>query len=257
MHAFPLTSCLQLRRRVTRRRNLIIKQTRQEIRIILAGNLACEVPCRELELVALGPLGGETVGLLLQQTQRVLLVDLFPVRGADVVVGPLPELAAGDFGGCGVLLVLLAIFFHLTAELQMGWTHHEVVNRHAANAAEPALHIRQTDVQVLADAVLGDGARDVTVKEIVAGDVDVLATTVQLVRRRHVLVEDFDGDGRQGRVGNPGAVVAGTNLAQLVGADALHGLVVGGGVVLDRDLRGHTALLNQHICMSISRRDEP
>lgn len=48
---------------------------------------------------------------------------------------------------------------------------------------------------------------------------------------------------------NPGTVVAGTDLTQLVGAHALHGLVVGDRVILDRDLSSHTTL-----GLSVSRR---
>ena len=40
---------------------------------------------------------------------------------------------------------------------------------------------------------------------------------------------------------DPGAVVAGAHLAQLVGAHLVERRVVGGRVVLDRDLRGHAA----------------
>ena len=42
-------------------------------------------------------------------------------------------------------------------------------------------------------------------------------------------------------MGNPGSVVAGLDLAELVGVDALHGLVVGSLVILDWDLCGHSA----------------
>lgn len=56
-----------------------------------------------------------------------------------------------------------------------------------------------------------------------------------------MLVEDFGSNAGESRVSNPRAVVAGSNLAQLVGADVLHGLVVGLLVVLDGDLGGHAA----------------
>ena len=42
-------------------------------------------------------------------------------------------------------------------------------------------------------------------------------------------------------MGNPGAVVAGLDLAELVQADLLHRRVVGLGVALDRDLGRHAA----------------
>lgn len=120
--------------------------------------------------------------------------------------------------------------------------YHQEVDGNAAHTAEPSLHVGQTDVQVLADAVLGDLAGDVGVQEIVSGDVNVLATDEQLVGGGHVGVKDLRGDGSQSRVGNPGAVVAGAHFTQLVGAHALHGLVVGGEVVLDGDLSGHASL---------------
>lgn len=56
-----------------------------------------------------------------------------------------------------------------------------------------------------------------------------------------MLVEDLKGNAGKGGVSNPSTVVAGTGLAELVGADTLHGLVVGGLVVLDGNLSGHTA----------------
>lgn len=120
--------------------------------------------------------------------------------------------------------------------------YHQEVDRNAAHTAEPSLHVGQADVQVLADAVLGDLAGDVGVQEIVGGDVNVLAADEQLVGSGHVGVEDLRGDGGQRRVRNPGAVVSGAHFTQLVGAHALHGLVVGGGVVLDGNLSGHASL---------------
>ena len=118
---------------------------------------------------------------------------------------------------------------------------HQVVDGHAAYAADPGLHVAQANVEVFADAVLGDAAGDVHVEEVVLANLDVLAAHKQLVRGGHVLVEDVGGDGGQGRVGDPGAVVAGADLAQLVGADIVHGHVVGLLVVLDGDLGGHAA----------------
>lgn len=55
-------------------------------------------------LIALAGLGGQAVSLLLQKTESVGLVELLALGGGDVVLGPLPQLAAGDFGGSGVLL---------------------------------------------------------------------------------------------------------------------------------------------------------
>ena len=121
-------------------------------------------------------------------------------------------------------------------------SHHEVVDRNTADTTEPALHVSQTNVQVLPDTVLSDATRDVGVQEVVGGDAHILTAHEQLVGGRHVLVKHLRGDGGQSRVGNPGTVVTGTHFTELVGANTLHGLVVGGRVVLDRNLSGHTTL---------------
>lgn len=71
---------------------------------------------------------------------------------------------------------------------------HQVVNRHASNAPDPGLHIAEADVQVLADARLGNLAGDVHVEQVILANLDVLAAVEKLVWRRHVLVEDLDGD---------------------------------------------------------------
>lgn len=42
-------------------------------------------------------------------------------------------------------------------------------------------------------------------------------------------------------MGNPGSVVASLDLTELIGVDALHGLVVGGLVILDWNLGGHSS----------------
>lgn len=53
--------------------------------------------------MALGRARGETLGALLEQAEGVGLVDLLALRRGDAVLDPLPELAAGDLGGGGVL----------------------------------------------------------------------------------------------------------------------------------------------------------
>ena len=116
---------------------------------------------------------------------------------------------------------------------------HQVVDGHATNATDPGLHVAETDVEVLADTLLGDLARDVHVKQVVGANLDVLTADKKLVGGRHVLVEDLGGDAGESRVSNPGAVVTGAHLTELVGADTLHGLLVGNGVVLDGDLGSH------------------
>ena len=172
-------------------------------------------------LVALRRLGGQLLGLLLEQLERVRLVDLLATSGRDAVADPLPQLTAADLSGGGIL--------------------HQVVDGDAANAAEPSLHVSETDVQVLADTLLGDLAGNVHVEQVVGGDLDILTANEVLVGGWHVLVEDLGCDGCEGWVGNPGSVVAGLDLAELVGVDTLHGLVVGGLVVLDGDLGSHSS----------------
>lgn len=174
-----------------------------------------------MELVPLGRIARQLVRLLLEQLQRVGLGDGLALLRLDAVLAPLPQLAAGDLGRRGVF--------------------HEVVDGHAADAAEPAFHVTEADVEVLADAFLRHAAGHVHVQEVVGGDVHFFAADVHLVRRGHVLVEDFGGDGGEDRVRNPGAVVASADFAELVLSHVVHGGVVGFLVVLDGDLSGHAA----------------
>lgn len=84
---------------------------------------------------------------------------------------------------------------------------HEEVDRHATDTPDPRLHVAEANVQVLADASLGDLAGDVHVEQVVLANLDVLAAVEELVWRWHVLVEDLDGDRRQGWVGDPCSVL--------------------------------------------------
>lgn len=192
---------------------------RQEIRIILSRHLTLEISGGKLIFVALGRLGGQLLRLLLEQLEGIRLVDGPALGGLDAVLDPLPHLGARHLGRGGVF--------------------HEVVDGHAADAAQPALHISQADVEVLADAVFRHRAGHVHVEQVVSGDVDIFAALEQLVRRGHVLVEDFRGNRCQCRVGHPGAVMAGADFAQLVLSDVVHGPVVGLWVVLNGDLGRH------------------
>ena len=70
---------------------------------------------------------------------------------------------------------------------------------------------------------------------------DVVALPVDLVRRRHVLVEHRLRDLDQAGVRDPGAVAAVGRLAHLVRAHLLHRRLVRRAIVLDRDLRRHAA----------------
>lgn len=89
--------------------------------------------------------------------------------------------------------------------------------------------------------MLGNTARHLCVGNHLVCNRDVLATDVVLVGALHVLVKDLHGDGDEGGVSDPSAVVAGSDLAELVGADLGHGLLVALWVVLERDLGRHTA----------------
>lgn len=191
----------------------------EEVGVVLASDLAREVLSSKVVLVALGTGSSELVGRLLEKLQGVGLVDALALGGGDTVLNPLPKLASGHLGGSGVL--------------------HEEVDGDTADASDPGLHVAKADVEVLLDTRLGDGAGDVHVEQIVLANGDILTSHEVLVGSRHVLVEDLGGDAGEGRVGDPGTVVAGADLAELVGADTLHGLVVGGGVVLDGDLSSH------------------
>jgi uncharacterized protein YbdZ (MbtH family) len=76
----------------------------EEVRIVFSGDLASKVSGRKLVLVAFRCLGRERVGLLLQQLERIALVDLLTLSGSDVVADPLPQLASADFGRSSILL---------------------------------------------------------------------------------------------------------------------------------------------------------
>lgn len=56
-------------------------------------------------LVTLGCLGGQLSGAILEQLERVSLVNLLALGCGDAVLDPLPELTAGHFGGGGILPV--------------------------------------------------------------------------------------------------------------------------------------------------------
>lgn len=78
---------------------------RQEISIVLAGNLPRKVLRRKPELVPLGALGRKLVRALGEQLEGVRLVDALALGRGDAVADPLPDLGAGDLGGRGVLPV--------------------------------------------------------------------------------------------------------------------------------------------------------
>jgi hypothetical protein len=191
----------------------------QELGVVLAGNLSGEVFRCKLELVSLGCVLLKLSGLLVQKLESVVLVHLLALGCRNAVLTPLPQLR--------------------TRYLSRRSIFHQVVDGHTANTAEPALHVAEANVEVLADAFLGDLARHVHVEKVVGGDLDLFAADVELVRSRHVLVEDFGSNDGECRVGDPGAIVASADFTKLVGAHRVHGLLVGFVVVLDGDLSSH------------------
>jgi hypothetical protein len=67
----------------------------------------------------------------------------------------------------------------------------------------------------------------------------IFAPTVNLVGRRHILIENSFGDGHQARVRYPGAIVPIGNFAQLVSANPIQGDFVSLGIIFDGDLGRH------------------
>ena len=75
---------------------------------------------------------------LVQQLLHPFVGDDLAVVRDGAGVDPLPELGAGDLRGGGVL--------------------HQVVDGHGAVAAQPGLDVADAHLDVVADALLGDGA---------------------------------------------------------------------------------------------------
>ena len=178
-----------------------------------------KIVARERELALVVGLGADVrpdLGeFLVHDRSEQLDGDLAAVvEHAFGVSDPLPDLGAGDLAGGGVF--------------------HQVEDRHAAGAAQPALEVAEADVDVDAQARLGDRAVG-DGEQVGRGDVDVLAEPVELVGPGHPLVEDLHRDRHQPGVGDPGAVMAVAGLAELVVADLAEGQGVGLGVVLDRE----------------------
>ena len=112
-----------------------------------------------------------------------------------VVMNPLPDLRARDLRGGGVF--------------------HQVVDAARSRCREPGLEVVHADVDVVPQArsVIAPSG---TASRSAAVTLHVLALAIDLVRRRHVLVEDLLRDRHQAGMRDPGAVVAVAHLAQLV-----------------------------------------
>ena len=116
---------------------------------------------------------------------------------------------------------------------------HQVVDRHAAHAAQPRLEVLNPDVHVGAetgfgDLPVGDG------EQIARRHVDVVASDRELVGSGQ-RSECPTGDRHETRMCDPGAIVTGMHLPYLVLPDFVERLGVCRGVALDRDLRSHAA----------------
>lgn len=179
----------------------------QEVSVILARHLAREVLCGQVELVALGRLLGQLLRLLLKELERVGLVNALALGRRHAVADPLPQLASGHLRGSSVLpdvdILLVSPYIPLKRLLEQSRMSrkeeglHQVVDRHTSNAADPCFHIAETNVEILANALLGDLSWDVHVQQVVLANLHVLPPDEKLVRRRHILIEDVRGDGCQ------------------------------------------------------------
>src|SRR6185437_9125595 len=177
--------------------NLPIGRQRQELGEALGVDELAEELGRILVAVAFGGALSQLLELLVERRVGERARHLPAVLELGAVADPLPDLTAADLGGGGVL--------------------HEVVKRHAADAAQPGFDVAEPDIDVGAQSRLGDRAAR-HFQQIGGGDVHVLALAGYLVHRGHALVEDFLGNGDQARMRHPGAVMAFVHLALLVGA---------------------------------------
>ena len=97
-----------------------------------------------------------------------------------------------------------------------------MIDRDAADPAEPRLQVADRDPHVRADARSGD--RAVRDREEEGGRDDrIVRKPGDLVGPGHGSIEDLLGHGNEGGVSDPGAVVAEPNLAFLVGDDVGEG----------------------------------
>ncbi|VTR65457.1 hypothetical protein DESC_320054 [Desulfosarcina cetonica] len=165
--------------------------------------------------------GLDLVHLVGQHGLKQVAVDGAAVVKASVrMMDPLPQLGARDFG--------------------RGRIFHEVVQGHAAQTGEPVGHVLDTDVDVGAHARLGDRARR-QLQQVGGRHMHVFAFAVDLVGRRHGLVELGQGHRHQPGMGHPGAVMAVGGLAGLVGTHLFQGFAVFLRIGLDGNLGGHAA----------------
>src|SRR6202022_2607896 len=113
-------------------------------------------------------------------------VDRAAVVESGAMPDPLPALGAADLcGGCIL---------------------HQIIERHATDAAQPRLDIADPDIEVLPQPGLRDRALGDREK-IRCGVMYFLALAGDLVWLRHLPVEDLLSDPDEPRMGDPGAVM--------------------------------------------------
>ena len=133
---------------------------------------------------------------------------------------PLPHLGPADFGRGRVL--------------------HQVVDGHAAVAAQPRGQVLNGHVNVQLQAIFGDAAFGGS-HQVGGRHVHVGALVLDLVGAGHETVEDFERHRHQAGVCHPGAVVAIGGFTNFILPHLFQGRVVGGRVVFDGNLGGHAA----------------
>src|ERR671923_8640 len=101
-----------------------------------------------------------------------------------------------------------------------------------ALAAQPGLEVLHSDADARTEPPLGDLALGHG-EQIPGAHVHFRAQHRELIGPAHHGIEGLAGNGGEPRMRNPGAVVPGPRLAQLVGAHARHGRLVRRRVVAD------------------------
>ena len=105
----------------------------QEFGELLAGHHFLEETAGEREF-ARRELAAEPLAVMLQDLPHHVCRHALPVGEARLIFDPLPDLRAGNLGGGGVL--------------------HQVIDRHAAVAAQPGGEILQAYVDIAVQALL-------------------------------------------------------------------------------------------------------
>src|SRR5690606_13458163 len=132
---------------------------------------------------------------------------------------------------------------------------------HSTVAAQPGLDVADADLDIVADAALGDLAGDAfNVQQGRAGNLNILTGALQLVRvLAEYFVVDLAGHRNQVRVGHPGTVETVSSFAGLVLADLAESdlvdrsvLAVGNESAHAADGRGTAAVAGTHQLLGVS-----